>query len=208
MAASLCCLIAAPSMFGGTVSAFCTPTGTFTGGVGGPTSESCGSFSSDGGGTIGSGVGQDTITAIAIFFDTTYTGGSAGGNSFNLLFGAPSGGTWSAPAVDPCVVTGGITPSGNTCGFYSGTISAPGTTSAADTDTGATLQADAGSAFGVNVQSTLNTGTVTSTSGSIIIVYTYTVNPTTPEPATLGLVGAALIGLGFLARTRALCAKL
>jgi hypothetical protein len=204
LAALVCCLMGASSMFGAQLNAFCAPTGTFAGGVGGPLAETCGSFTTDGGGTIGTGAGTDTITGVQIFLVADYQVGLAASNSVTVNFGAPSAGSFSAPAVDPCVVTGASSSSTNTCGVYSGNVNAPGTTSETSGLAGAALQTFAGANFTVAVTSAMSGGSVQQSAGDVIVQYTYTANSitTTPEPATLGLVGSVLLGIGLLSRKR------
>ena len=204
LAGITCCLSAVPSMFGANLNAFCTPTGTFTNGSGGPISESCASFTSDGGGTIGNAAGQDTITGITLYLLSDFQLGTTSGvNSVKLTYAAPSMGTWSLSFPASCTVSGtGGNSSANTCTAYSGNMNAPGTTSASDTD--GTLNADAGSPFTVAVSSAVVSGAMQTSSGDLIVSYNYTVNSATPEPATLGLVGSALLGLGLLVRKRSI----
>jgi PEP-CTERM motif len=56
------------------------------------------------------------------------------------------------------------------------------------------------SGFTVNLASSVVSGTVGASTAQVVL--SYTVQSGTPEPATLGLVGSALVGLGFLARKR------
>ncbi len=58
------------------------------------------------------------------------------------------------------------------------------------------------SAFTVNLSSTVNSGTVGASTAQVVFSYTTAPVGETPEPATLGLMGSALIGLGFLARRK------
>jgi hypothetical protein len=201
LAALVCCLMGASSMFGSELNAFCTPTGTFAGGVGGPTSESCGSFTTDGGGTIGNAPGQDTITGISIFFVADFQIGLTPGlNQVEVAFANPSLYSWSASPTT-CIVSGtGGNSSANSCTAFSGSVNAPGTSSSSDTD--GTLNTDAATAFTVAVSSVVDSGAVQTSSGDVIVSYQYTLNSSTPEPATLGLVGSALLGLGLLTRKR------
>src|SRR5579872_7166469 len=103
MAVFACCLTAAPSMFGANLNTFCTPLGTFTAGGGPPATETCGPF---GGGTIGSGVGQDTISNVRLWFVTGYTTGFGTSNIVNITYGTPSAGNFAAPASPTCVISG------------------------------------------------------------------------------------------------------
>jgi hypothetical protein len=57
-------------------------------------------------------------------------------------------------------------------------------------------------AFTVNVTSTVTAGSPAASSGSVGISYTEVAVTGVPEPATLGLMGSALLGLGFLARRK------
>jgi PEP-CTERM motif len=54
--------------------------------------------------------------------------------------------------------------------------------------------------FTVSLSSQVTAGTVGASTAQVVL--SYTVQSGTPEPATLGLVGSALVGLGFLARKR------
>jgi hypothetical protein len=55
----------------------------------------------------------------------------------------------------------------------------------------------------VNVSSLTGVGTTVATSSAnVLIDYTTTTPGGVPEPATFGMVGSALVGLGFLARRR------
>ncbi len=203
LAALVCCLTGASSMFGAQLNAFCTPAGTFTGGASvSPLSETCGSFGTIGGGTIGSGIGQDTINSIEIFFVADFATGFGPSNAVSVLYGAPSAGSFSVPGVDPCVVTGAGGSSANTCGVYSTNVNAPGTTSETSGLTDGALQTFAGTSFNVAVSSAVTSGSVQTSTGDVIVEYDYTLNSATPEPATLGLVGGALVGLGLIARKR------
>jgi hypothetical protein len=56
--------------------------------------------------------------------------------------------------------------------------------------------------FTVNVTSTVTAGQPAASSGSVGITYTETSLTSTPEPATLSLLGSALLGLGFLVRRK------
>ncbi len=199
LAAFVCCLMGSSSLFGSSTFAFCASPQSFSGGAGGPISETCGNFLTAGGGTIGSNPGQDTITGIEVWFVSDYQGGFTPSNTVNVTFGTPSLFSWSVPGVDPCVVTGAGSSTGNTCNSYSGTITAPGTTNTHDLDTGATLQTDAGTPFTLAVSSAVSAGSVQTSIGDLIVEYDYTVNSSgAPEPATLALVGGALLGLGLL----------
>ncbi len=199
---AVCGFMSASSAFGSQLNAFCTPTGTFSGGTGGPITETCGSFSNIGGGTIGSAVGQDTITSVEIYLVSDYQVGFTGSQSVSVTYGTPSAGSFTVPGVDPCVVTGASSSSANTCGSYSGTLNTPGTEDLVSTLTGAALQTFAASNFTDAVSSVVTTGSVQTSAGDIIVEYDYVVNSGVPEPATFGLVGSALLGLGLISRKR------
>ena len=124
-------------------------------------------------------------------------------NTVAITCGTPSAGSFSSPAVDPCVVSGPGSSSTNTWGVYSGNFNAPGTTSETSGLTGNVLQTFSLGTLTVAVSSAVTSGAVQTSTGDVIVEYDYTVNSATPEPATLGLVGSALLGLGLLARKRA-----
>ena len=58
--------------------------------------------------------------------------------------------------------------------------------------------------FTVNLSSIVTAGTVAESSAQVVLSYSTasTTTPGVPEPATLGLMGGALLGLGFLARRK------
>jgi hypothetical protein len=66
---------------------------------------------------------------------------------------------------------------------------------------GANLSGDQ-AAFSVLVSSTVLVGAPVASSGSVGITYTEVSAASTPEPATFGLMGSTLLGLGFLIRRR------
>ena len=67
----------------------------------------------------------------------------------------------------------------------------------------ATGAGSAGAGFNVNFAATLVSGAVGAVTGSVTVIYNYdTPQSGVPEPATFGLLGSALLGLGLLARKR------
>lgn len=180
------------------MNSFCTPPGTFTGGAGGPITETCGPFS----GTIGNAVGQDTINSVEIFFVSDYQIGTGSSNSVSVTYGVPSAGSFTVAAVDPCVITGASNSVTNTCGFYSTNINAPGTEDESSTLTGAALQSFAALPFTVGVSSAINSGAVQTSAGDVIVEYDYTVNSGVPEPGSMMLLGSGLLAAGLIGRKK------
>jgi hypothetical protein len=95
--------------------------------------------------------------------------------------------TYSSGAFTFTPVTSNPTTSANNVNGTSNTLIGPGN----------------GSTFLVNFASTAATGTIGQATGSVAVVYNYSV-PTSgvPEPSTLSLLGGSLLGLGFIARRR------
>ena len=166
---------------------------------------------------IGSAIGQDTITGIEAYMETDYTFGGTPPNSVQYVF-TPStsgGNTWTesgtgaanGPATSTCTVSSSGAVAGAavySCGQEEGLANSTGLTAiATSSDNAAGLQTLGGSGFTIATADTILSGSVGVASNSAVVEYDYTVNSSTPEPATLGLVGSALLGLGFIARKRA-----
>ena len=141
---------------------------------------SCAGFSA--GGTL-------TGASLALYADYTFGGAS---NDIKLQFtvGAPAGVTWasSSVAID---VTGGFSSSGSTPAVPVN-----------DAATAGISNANFASAFNVGVASSVVSGSAGTSSAGIQITYTYTPTGTTPEPGSITLLGAGLIGLAFVGRKK------
>ncbi len=139
--------------------------------------------------TIDAGAGN-IITSYMVLGTGDYTGGPFGtttGTQVTLGYAAGAGPINGA--TQTLVVSGGNSSN-------SDSVPVP-------FQLGATLggvQSYAG--FTVNFSSTVDSGTVGATTGQVVISYTTAPAGQTPEPATLGLMGSALVGLGLLARRK------
>jgi hypothetical protein len=143
-----------------------------------------------------------TITQIQLFYSADFGFGSTPGtNSVVWTFNTLSG-TWSGSNTE--TVTGGFSSSSNTPPVVPGVLDPPFT--AAVVGPGqintTTLGVGTSNFAGVNITALISiTGGVISTTGDVFAQITYSTPTTgTPEPTTLGLMGGALLGLGFLAR--------
>ena len=145
----------------------CTPFPvTFANGTGGPTPVSCPAFT----------VGGAVLTGAALSYQADYQFGSnPGPNTVELTFTptGPAGVTWS-PASAVATVMGGQS---------SGALG----TANADAIAGVTT-ANFAAPFNVNVSSQVTQGTVATSSGAVMLTYTYDV---APPPAPLGAICSA-----------------
>lgn len=193
---SLSFLLAASSILGHATTIFCS---VIDGGI---VSNAGTTAKVDQGGTLVStpvfscpslDAGSGNLLSNVVLLGTgDYDGGPFGtitGTSVTEVFGVTTGPF--ALAATSLTVTGGNSSNATSIPvpFQLGSTLNPGTQTLA--------------AFTVNLSSFVNSGTVAESSAQIALFYTTTsiVGPA-PEPATLGLMGGALLGLGFLARRK------
>ena len=152
----------------------------------------CPAFSAPGGNVI-------TSVTVTVFGD--YTFGASGSNTVHFTFGSSAGGG-SGPFDVPAGLTG-WSPVGPILGDVSG-----GTSSSTSTTLGMTsglgLPTVSVGSFSVGITSSVTLGTIFgAASAGVQIDYTYAPpQQGVPEPATLGIMGASLLGLGLLARKK------
>jgi len=159
-------------------------------GAQGPASFSCASL----------GPLAGTISEIELFYAADYSFGTTPGtNTVVWTFNALSG-TWSGSNTE--TVSGGFnsttfnppTSSGLLDAPFASNVVGPGQIDTTNLGVGTNTFA------GVSVSAPVNiTGGVSSTTGDLFAQITFS---STPEPATLGLTGFALLGVGFLARRK------
>ena len=151
------------------------------------------------------GVGAtNTITQIQLFYNADFnTGNTPGTNivvwTFNTGSGTWSGGNtetvtggFSSSATSPTLTAGLLDNPFNSVPVGAGQIDVSDLGVGTNTFTGVSLTAPA-----------FITGGVISTTADVFAQITYSTPSTgTPEPTTLGLMGGALLGLGFLARKK------
>jgi hypothetical protein len=172
---------------------FCTvPGATFLAGTGAAQLENC----------PGWGMGATTgwvLNDAKLYYLTDVDLVTSGAPVINMA-GSPQTGTW-VPNPQPCTISGQQAQN-NTCGFYSGTMTAPGTSSSIDT-TSADLAGLFASGFQISWTSNNSGGGVVNNSAGVgIVEYDYSAINSTPEPMTMMLVGGGLLGVGLLASKR------
>ena len=138
-----------------------------------------------------------TLSAVHVDTLSSFTGGGPFTNTVQVSYTLPGGAGNPAPAstwtVNPIL----------TSNTFSGSSSGGAVPGASDLTSAVAPYIGAVGTFGINVTSALGFGFVTSSSMSASVTYTYSTQaPGVPEPATLGLMGSALLGLGFLARRK------
>ena len=207
-----CCLMAAPSMFATSINGACG-TELFNGAgavVVGTDPTPC-PTATNLGLTVGSGVGQATITSIELWVSADFTGGGALTNAVQVIFTpTATSGTFS-PTTVTCTAVGtpgaSVYTGGSNCGLFSGSLQAPGTfkdTYVPLSVAGLQSIATTNNAFHTAEVGTVTQGTVTGFSGISVIEYDYTINGSgVPEPTTFVLMGAGLGLIGMLRRKTA-----
>lgn len=188
--AAVCCVMAAPSVFGTSVFEYCSGFGNAFGGGVGTATASCGAFSLPGGATLNS---------VEIWDEADFQFGQTGSNSVTIVFTpASSPDTWTASSVS-CTVTGAGSSTANTCGFYSGNQTAPGTT---EEIANGPLSGLLGG-FTVGEASSVNSGVVSTSSAGVIAEFDYTAAVgSAPEPGSMILLGSGLVAAGLLGRKK------
>jgi len=150
-------------------------------------------------GALGVGAGA-TISEIELFYSADYSFGSTPGTNTVVWTFNTASGTWSGSNTE--TVTGGFnsttfnppTSSGILDAPFASNVVGPGQINTTNLGVGTNTFA------GVSVSAPVNiTGGVSSTTGDLFAQVTFS---STPEPATLGLTGFALLGVGFLARRK------
>jgi hypothetical protein len=142
-----------------------------------------------------------TISQIQLFYSADFAFGSTPGTNTVVWTYNTGSGTWSGGNTE--MVTGGFSSSGNNPAEGTGILDSP--FQSANVGPGQIDTTDLGvgttTFLGVSVSAPVNvTGGVASTTGALFAQITYT--SAAPEPATLSLMGSALVGLGFLARRK------
>jgi len=157
-------------------------------------SKSCSGFAGD-------LTGNDTFNGVQLVVQQDYSGGQSTTNTVVTNFGGTVvdtvtvegfGGSANyssagGASANPCPFDGGNVACGNDGYFVENT---------------SLTQSQANSSFSESYQVLLTTGQVQAESGQIYAVlnYTYTAPGGTPEPATMALMGGALLGLGLLGK--------
>jgi hypothetical protein len=143
------------------------------------------------------------ISQIQLFYSADYSFGSTPGINTVIWTYNTGSGTWSGSNTE--TVTGGFTSSSNNPGESAGALDPPyngAVVGAGQIDT-TDLGVGTNTFLGVNVLAPVSiTGGVISTTGALYAQITYSTPSAAPEPATLSLMGSALVGLGFLARRK------
>ena len=200
LASMFASLATVPSVFGSTIFAFCGGTPAQFAGGSGSGSVNCQSLSA-------LGVTGVTVNAVDLYYLADWQFGMAPSNTVMITF-APAAGTWVPPST-LCTITGNGSSATQACtpnGLpTNGTaLNATSYALAGDVSSGSSASAIASSGTLVSISSSVASGSAVATSsGGAIIGYDYTVPSTgAPEPATLALVGSALLGLGVIGRKR------
>jgi PEP-CTERM motif len=188
LAAVACCVMGAPSMFGASFFEFCPAfPNAFPGGAGGPVNSTCAAFSAL--------PPLSVVTSIEAWDEADYQFGVTGLNSVSITF-TPSTTltTWTTPTVT-CTVTGAGNSVANTCGFFSGNLTAPGTTFES---ANGNLAALAAAGFTVASTSAVNFGAVGQSASGVIAEFDYV--SSVPEPGSMMLLGSGLVAFAIAGR--------
>jgi hypothetical protein len=135
--------------------------------------------------------GGETFTSVQAIFNQGFTSGAlTGPNTITGTFTVFAGGSGLDSDTLVTSAPSGDSPETTTDTYENTYVNAQNFIDGGDSTTNA--------AFTIEVSESLTAGTIQSATGNIYELITYTT--AAPEPMTLSLVGAGLIGLGFVRR--------
>ena len=137
----------------------------------------------------GSLTGVGTLTGVSVETDGSYDGGATTGTNSYVETSTLSTNVFGSWSLSPTVNTG----SG---GVAQTSSNNPQTSNAGS---GLTLT-NAASSFTITATSSVTGGSMTDTTETKIVTYTYNPPTSTPEPGVFSMIGVGLIGLAILGR--------
>jgi len=139
-----------------------------------------------------------TLNAVTVEDNASYDGGnggnpiSSGQNAYTLTA------TYGGPYVLASTVNTGC--GGPACSGGGNGVAQTSSNNPQDTSQAGALSANAGSSFTITITSAVTGGSMNETTDNKVVSYDYTIPATTPEPATLSLIGFGFIALGYMGR--------